>query len=155
LGTVEQPGPVRAGSRGSGKQLLDGTRGAAGADDERKVAHRQTPRPEMADEDEPMPELKGVLGDATSLEAGCDRAHQERGLATGAMMPEVKGVGAPDPKKVSVHFPALPTVPKGSAAVLEMAIPVWMRGKGHRWGGGPCIGDYVGLRSGINQRGRL
>jgi len=40
------------------------------------------------------------------------------------MMPEVKGVGAPDPKKVSVHFPALPTVPKGSAAVLEMAIPV-------------------------------
>ena len=35
----------------------------------------------------------------------------------GVMMPVVKGVGAPDPKKVSVHFPALPTVPKGSAYV--------------------------------------
>src|SRR5262249_29157516 len=42
----------------------------------------------------------------------------------GVMMPEEKGVGAPETKKVSVHFPALPTVPKGSAAVLEMAIPV-------------------------------
>ena len=42
----------------------------------------------------------------------------------GVMFPEVNGTGAFDPKKVSLHFPVLPEVPKGSAAVLEMAIPV-------------------------------
>src|SRR5262249_21942812 len=42
----------------------------------------------------------------------------------GVMFPEVNGNGAFDPKKVSLHFPVLPEVPKGSAAVLEMMIPV-------------------------------
>src|SRR5262249_50314024 len=42
----------------------------------------------------------------------------------GVMFPEVNGSGAFDPKKVSLHFPVLPEVPKGSAAVLEMANPV-------------------------------